>query len=146
MLQIRMMKFEDTEKSRPLFQEDPNYFNKQQLIIDQTFIIDQSNEIIGVGSYKRKGDNAAIVDLLYVKKANRGQKLGDGLLRALLNHLNIKGYHTVFFNSEGASNGFFVSEGLEIAAVDPQNAEILTFRAELPNFFEGGCKHSGRQA
>lgn len=146
MLQIRMMTFKDTEEVRPIFQEAPNYFNKQKLIIDHTFVIDESNTILGLASYKMKDETTVLVDLLYVSKERRGEKLGDGLLRALLNHLNFRGVKTVFINSQEASHGFFVSEGLEIAATDPNDTSNLVFRATLPDFFQGGCKSGGREA
>lgn len=146
MLQIRMMKLEDTERAKPLFREAPMFFNKQKLIINQSYVIEDQGKISGIASYKLKDDKTATIDCLYVKRNERGSKLGDGLFRAILNHLNLRKVTTVFIVGNRIANGFFVAEGLEIVAVDPNNSDLLTFRVDLPAFFERGCKHREPQA
>jgi N-acetylglutamate synthase-like GNAT family acetyltransferase len=140
------MKIEDTERAKPLFREAPVFFNKQKLIINQSYVIEDQGKISGIASYKLKDSKTATLDCLYVKRSERGSKLGDGLLRAILNHLNIHKVTTVFITGNRIANGFFVAEGLEIVAADPNDSDLLTFRVDLPAFFDRGCKHSEHRA
>ena len=146
MLQIRMMKIEDTSRAKLLFKEAPHFFNQMKLIVNQTFIIEDQGLITGIASYKKRENDTATIDCLYISKKERGFKLGDGLLRGLLNHIQHQKINTVYVTSTPTSQGFFIAEGLEIVATNLDNTDALTFVIHLPRFFERGCKSSRRQA
>jgi N-acetylglutamate synthase-like GNAT family acetyltransferase len=141
-----MMKIEDTTRAKTLFKESPHFFNQMKLIVGQTFIIEDKGLIIGIASYKKKEKGTAIIDCLYVSSKERGLKLGDGLLRGLLNHMQHQNIKRVFVTSPPISQGFFIAEGLEIVPRHLEPSDNLTFVIDLPAFFERGCKSSRHQA
>ena len=55
-----------------------------------------------------------------------------------------KGVEKVSIKSNAETNGFYVSEGLEIAYTDPGDTNQLIFQAKLPEFFNKPCKRSSR--
>jgi len=140
------MKIEDATRAKSLFKEAPHFFNQMKLIVNQTFIVEDQGRIIGIACYKRKEKDMAVIECIYISQKERGFKIGDGLLRGLLNHMQYQKINTVFVTSTLASQGFFIAEGLEIVTSNASHSEALTFVIHLPEFFERGCKSSRQQA
>ncbi len=139
MIQIRMMKKSDVKSVDQMLREDQLEFEALFLEIEQCFVVEDGSRICGLSGYRQLEEEKAELVYLYIREEDRGFKLGDGLLRATLNHLDHKKIRQIYITSNERTDGFFVAEGLEIAM---KSGENLVFRAELPDFFNTPCKSS----
>lgn len=139
MIQIRMMKPSDMKSVDQMLKETQMKFEQLKIKVDHCYVVEDGNHICGLSGYEMTDENRAEMRYLFVRNEDRGFKLGDGLFRAMLNHLDHKKVTQVYIKSEESTNGFFVAEGLEIAM---KADEKLVFRVDLPDFFNKPCKSS----
>ena len=125
-----------------------NVFNKYNTEIEKKeneiiYVLEENNNIIGI-SKATILNNISKLNFLVIDEKSRGFDFGDGLLRALLNCLYLKGIEKVYF---GQLNSYLIKKGFtkiecnlllkEIFDYDC-NIEILT--CDLEVFFSKGCK------
>lgn len=139
MIQIRMMKCNDVRAVDQMLKETQMTFEGIKLSADHCFVVEDGNRICGIAGYEMTEVDKAEMRYIFVRNEDRGFKLGDGLFRALLNHLDHKKVCQVYVKSSEETNGFFIAEGLEVAMT---MGEKLVFKAELPDFFNKPCKSS----
>ncbi|GAU76984.1 GNAT family N-acetyltransferase [Fusibacter sp. 3D3] len=139
MIQIRMMKQSDMRSVDRMLKETQMKFEQLKLKIDHCYVVEDGERICGLAGYEMTEADRAEMIYLFVRNEDRGFKLGDGLFRAMLNHLDHKKVTQVYIKSDESTNGFFVAEGLDIAM---KADEKLVFKAELPEFFNKPCKSS----
>lgn len=104
-------------------------------------LVKDGNVSLGFALIHLSTRESAIIKALYIKASERGLKLGDGLLRASLNLLNLMGVQRVYVEGNSALNNFLVHEGLE--AVEGKDLELYFCEPEV--FFNRPCKGSRRQ-
>ncbi len=139
MIQIRMMKHNDIKAVDHMLKEVKMTFDNIKLAPEHCFIVEDGNRICGIAGYEMTEIDKAEMRYIFVRSEDRGFKLGDGLFRALLNHLDHQKICQVYIKSSEPTNGFFVAEGLEVAMT---MGEKLVFKADLPDFFNKPCKSS----
>ncbi len=139
MIQIRMMKQSDIKPVDQMLKETQMNFEQLKLKVDHCYIVEDGNNVCGIAGYELADEHKAEMCYMFVRHEDRGFKLGDGLFRAILNHLDHQKVTQVYIKSEENTDGFFVAEGLEIAM---KTGEKLVFKAELPDFFNKPCKSS----
>lgn len=111
------------------------------------YILEADDKIIGVCSIDKQSTNG-ILKFIVISKELRGQKLGDGLLRATFNYCLRNGINEVYYHKK---DSFLVSIGFtaiksntvpKVVKEKTQSDEIL--HCNLEDFFSRGCKHKGR--
>lgn len=142
MIQIRMLNDSDIKALSRLLREAHLEYSEIKKARNEFYVVEDQKNLCGLCSYELLENEKAKIDLIYIKEQDRGFKLGDGLLRAVLNHLDHLGVKKVLIESNSATNGFYVAEGLEIVYTSPENSDFLTFVVELPQFFNSPCKGS----
>lgn len=142
MIQIRMMSDSDIHALPRLLRELHLEFSDIKNSVNEFYVVEEQKNLCGLCAYEIVGDQKAKIDFIFIREQDRGFKLGDGLLRAVLNHLDHMGVKKVLIESNLATNGFYVAEGLEIIYTAPENSDLLTFMVELPQFFNTPCKGS----
>lgn len=143
MIQIRPMKKSDKQNLLDMLRKDgidcEAVFNGDK----SHYVVEDSDEIVGFSSYEVINNEQARLLNIYIRKQDRGFKLGDGLLRGVLNQLDRLKINKVFVTSTIETNGFFISEGLVVSnEIHAENEGELIFQIELPDFFKKPCKGS----
>ena len=72
-----------------------------------SYIIEEDNNIIGGCNFYFIKDNA-VINFLVIDKNKTGEKIGDGLLRAVLNYCLINGIKNAYFLG---NNQYFIKKG-----------------------------------
>lgn len=79
------------------------------------FVLEVDGEIIGVCAYDIIEQTMGYIHYIYVKTEYRRQKFGDGLFRAVLNSMDLKGVISVACSSRSSDleSKLYAYEGLE---------------------------------
>ncbi|SNR88489.1 Acetyltransferase (GNAT) domain-containing protein [Anaerovirgula multivorans] len=98
------------------------------------------------------GQHIAEIINIYVNENERGQGLGDGLLRATLNYLEKNGYLWTLVQDNIQLNGFLRKEGFVLLREASISTAIMdaikdydsnsTYYCNIPLFFKKGCKNN----
>lgn len=107
--------------------------------LNQCMIAEEGQEIIGFTSYA-VSDGVYNIQQLFIKPSYRRKKIGDGLIRALLNLMDRKGIEEARIQINEQNIPFIEYVGLEC-----MDSESLIYRAQLPAFFEGPCRGEREQ-
>ncbi len=142
MIQIRKMSESDIDALPRLLRETHIEYSDIKNPCNEFYVVEDQKKLCGLCAYELLEHQKAKIDFIFIKEQDRGFKFGDGLLRAVLNHLDHRGVKKVLIESNSATNGFYVAEGLEIIYTSPENSDFLTFVVELPQFFSSPCKGS----
>ncbi len=142
MIQIRLINDSDIKALSRLLKEINLQFSDIKKTENNFYVVEDHSNLCGICAFEMIGDEKAKIDFIFIKEQDRGFKLGDGLLRAVLNHLEHQGVKKVLIKSDVKTNGFYVAEDLEIIYAEPENSDLLTFVVELPQFFSKPCKSS----
>lgn len=142
MIQIRMLSDSDIQALPRLLREAHLEYTDIKKPDNEFYVVEDQKKLCGLCAYELLDNQKAKIDFIYIREQDRGFKLGDGLLRAVLNHLDHRGVKKVLIESNSTTNGFYVAEGLEIVYTSPENSDLLTFVVELPQFFNSPCKGS----
>lgn len=123
--------------------------------LDDTVIILDRNEILGFGSFVIKGDTG-VIDVAIVSEEVLWPSMGDGLIKTMLNTLDLRGVSNAYLLSDDAHAGVIKKIGLNPSEV---NAESIlskveapwlmksldkVFETKLPDFFDHAC-HSAKK-
>jgi N-acetylglutamate synthase-like GNAT family acetyltransferase len=107
--------------------------NIKDLSLDGVIYIGLENEdLFGVAKAEEE-ENKWVLKYLVIKDSKRGENLGDGLFRSIVNYLYNQGIHRVYFKSKNSyflKKGFFVNEDDEL-------------ELNIPEFFSKGCNSCG---
>lgn len=104
-------------------------------------LIKDGNIPLGFSMVSVDSPHAAHISYLYIKRSDRGLGLGDGLLRASLNLLDLMGISQVLLEGHEALTGFLAHEGLKPIL---EGDKTLYYCAPR-EFFSRKCKGSERQ-
>lgn len=116
--------------------------NKRNII----YMLEEDDNILGVCKIENY-NYYGILSYIVISKDFRGQKLGDGLLRATFNYCLRNGIQEIYYDKK---DSFLTTSGFSLASseVIPKTVrekipsdEIL--RCNLEDFFSKGCKHKG---
>lgn len=79
------------------------------------FILEGNGEILGVCAYDILEQTMGYIHYIYVKPSERRQRFGDGLFRAVLNSMDLRGVISVACSSQctDLESKFYKFEGLE---------------------------------
>jgi len=110
---------------------------------DNIFFVMEDNDTIVGGSGIMLNNGYAVIDFLLIEEDRRREKLGDGLLRAVLNFCFRSGVNKALFFGD---NQYLIKKGFYKA---DKNVNDLTFAAnmstdsiltcDIENFFNKGC-------
>lgn len=130
MLVLRKYKQDESEEiKRLLMVEEINDLDLNPVV----YIAMEDDSVIGVCKIKIEDQNG-LLKYLVIKENNRGQNLGDGLLRSILNKLDNQGIEKVYFDG---INPYLLKKGFS-----KNNENKLELN--IAEFFTIGCKCSGK--
>ncbi|GAB6108883.1 GNAT family N-acetyltransferase [Fusibacter bizertensis] len=117
MIQIQRLKDKTLEQAIEDFQ-----LNEQTLLrgrlTDETskshFVVCEGDRLLGICQFDFIDNSTAIVDCIYISPSERKMKLGDGLLRAILNSIEIRGGSSVIFIANEEEQLFYKHAGFEV--------------------------------
>ncbi|GAB6087838.1 GNAT family N-acetyltransferase [Alkaliphilus crotonatoxidans] len=114
----------------------------QEKTTDSAFfmIIKDGNALLGFAIVEADPAERATIKYLYIKKSERGLGLGDGLLRATLNLLDLMGISEVFIEGHSTLTAFLAHEGLK-----PRPEAQQLFYCDVKEFFSRKCKGSRQE-
>lgn len=78
-----------------------------------SFVVIEGSETVGICLYSFLSTDSAVVKLIFIKPSIRNIKLGDGLLRASLNSIEIHGGTHVIFEGNLVEQSFYLHEGMK---------------------------------
>lgn len=123
--------------------------------LDQTVIILDRNEILGFGSFVIEGD-VGVIDVAIVAEEVLWPTMGDGLVKTMLNTLDLRGVKHAYLLSDDTHSkviqkiGMMPSDENADAVLSKVNAPWLmksldrVFETKLPDFFDHAC-HSAKK-
>lgn len=107
-----------------------------------SYVLEDNGNIIGFSNFRFVGDYA-IINLLVIDRRRRGENLGDGLLRAVLNYCLRNGIEEAIYIGH---NQYFLKKGFnEIGDFDEKLSLITEGKSsnilicDIDNFFNKGC-------
>lgn len=128
---LLLRRYLESEKDK--VQEILSKENIKDLSLDGVIYIGLENEdLFGVAKAEEE-ENKWVLKYLVIKDSKRGENLGDGLFRSIVNYLYNQGIHRVYFKSKDAyflKKGFFVNKDDEL-------------ELNIPEFFSKGCNSCG---
>lgn len=129
MVAIRQYKESEIEDIKQLLISE----NIQDVEINgMIFIMIEDKNIIGVCKIEIE-NHSGNLKYLVIKEGKRKQKLGDGLLRGILNKLDNQNIKKVYYKE---NNTYLIKSGFNLN----QDNKI---ELNISEFFSGGCKCSG---
>lgn len=129
MLVLREYKENETDDLKELLLEEKIVDLELDGIV---YVFIENDNLIGAAKAINEYDKW-ILKYLVIRENNRGENLGDSLLRAILNNIFNQGIKEVYFMSE---NPYLVSKGFILL----NDNEIVI---ELDGFFNKGCNCYG---
>lgn len=106
------------------------------------YTMEENNIVLGAVQ-ARVIDRYAILDYILIDKKFRGNKLGDGLLRSILNYINKNNIKYIYCNY---NNNFFINEGFEKIDYKETPEEVKNeitsdniLMCNIESFFSSGC-------
>lgn len=123
------MKNEIQEIKELLISEKVEDLNLNEMI----YIMIEDNIIIGVSKVEIENNNGNL-KYLVIKEASRGQDLGNGLLRGILNKLDNNGVEKIYYKEMDSyliKKGFYLNEKNQL-------------ELNISEFFNNGCQCSGK--
>ncbi|HAS74786.1 MAG TPA: hypothetical protein DCS67_11640 [Clostridiales bacterium UBA8960] len=123
-----------------------------------SFVVIDGDNTIGLCLYTFLSVDTALVKLVYIKPSERNLKLGDGLLRASLNSIEIHGGERVIFEGNLTEQSFYLHEGMT-KLNDFSEVEMASFShgmewledryyaccKSISSFFSKPCKGQSKQ-
>lgn len=91
--------------------------------VDFYMIIMDGERLLGYAAVTLPCDEFAVINELYILPSQRGMGLGDGLLRATLNAIDLKGIHWILIEGHKELNSFLIHEELS-----PLNKDEIPFK------------------
>lgn len=144
MISIKKVEGQELRLLTDTFKE---YISLENTDIEHIVAFD-GNTPLGFIEILMKNDIVEIINM-YVNVHERGQGLGDGILRAALNYAEKSGIKWAIFNGD-KNNTFFIKEGFTLLKNTVVPEEIKdSFKSHDPNktyccniqkFFDKGCK------
>lgn len=144
MLELTRIKPQDIERLDKILRQN----NIIKCSKENCMVIYDGTEITGIASYERHG-SIAILENLKILTLDSGERLKDGLIRALLNMADLQGVR-IFIIEKAEDFSFYEKMGFKSIAqrdfvmpaelrekIKGDDTHIYTM---LPDFFEQGCK------
>ncbi len=154
MLSIRVSHENDKEGILYLLKEEGiENIDLDDNILHNSMVIRDGGKIIGYSQFKEiPKENAALMEILIVKKEFRGQQLGDGLIKSVLNLVDRRQIKKFYVQATNKSALFYKRVGLTKRELnrsetivkyinsDGSKDSIEVYEAILPDFFNKACK------
>lgn len=144
MLELTRIKPQDTQRLESILRENGIVKCSQE----NCMAIYDGSDITGIASFDRY-ESIAILENIAILSGDPGDRLKDGLLRALLNMADLQGIR-IFIVEKGIDSAFYEKMGFKGISqrefvlpeelkglIGDDNKHIYTL---LPDFFEQGCK------
>jgi len=123
--------------------------------LDQTVIILDRDQILGFGAFVIQGD-IGVMDVAIISEEILWPSMGDGMIKTMLNTLDLRGVKTAYILSDDAHAA--IIEKIGLAPSDNKADYILksvdapwllkdldkVFETTLPEFFDHAC-HSAKK-
>lgn len=121
--------------------------------LHNSMVVSDGGKIIGYSQFKEiANENAAVMELLIIKKELRGQQLGDGLIKSVLNLVDRRQIKKFYVPATNDDSLFFKRVGLTKRELNKSDIiakhiegnsnkdTIEVYEALLPDFFNKACK------
>ena len=130
MLVIREYKEDEAQEIKEILIKEK--INDLELNEDIVVVV-EDNSVIGICKFEIK-DSDSWLKYLIIREDSREDGLGDGLLRTVLNKLDLQGIKKMFYDNMDL---YLIKKGF---IVNPEGVLELNIR----EFFTGGCSCSGK--
>lgn len=106
------LRYDDALK-RMMLMENLDYA-EIELCRDSLYLVLEGDEVLGFGYYNIY-DDEIYIDHLFIKPAERLNKLGDSLFRAILNSIHLMGVKMTYMRENALYDDFLASEDLYLS-------------------------------
>lgn len=119
----------------------------------QYFSVDDGGDLLGFSVFEFISPSIAVFHALYMVPQERGNRFGDGLFRATLNGIEIRGGNHVIFLNVTALKRFYVHEGIPVGSLDDLSGlgvpismldtlenQAFHYLRDIAEFFSKPCK------
>ncbi len=118
--------------------------------LDQTMLILDGSNVLGFGAFVLK-DGTGLIDVAIIKEEILWGSLGDGLIKAMLNTLDLRGAVKAYMLTDADHCKAVTKIGLKSSAEDIQGllqsmdapyimkSQNVLFETKLPDFFDHAC-------
>ena len=130
MLEIRGYKEDEIQQIKDILNKEK--INDLKINSDLILIVSEDNAVLGLCSVEIKNSEYWLKHLI-IKEDSRGQELGDGLLRTMLNKLDLQGIKSLYYKD---IDSYLVEKGFI-------KNEKGFLELNISDFFTNGCTCSG---
>lgn len=158
MIQIQQLKDKSLEEAIKSFETVDQSKLLDRLKSETTythFVVYDGEKILGISQYRFLDADIAMIDCIYITPTERKLKLGDGLLRATLNSIEIRKGSSVIFYVNDEECSFYSHIGFSAFApqvitskfdieniVEDRPLNCLMYLDSISDFFDQPCKSS----
>lgn len=136
MLLYRTVKATDMPLLNQFFSNENAQLEPHLSYLHNSMLLEVDNQILGFAAYRLLSDTKAHLMYILIAKDYRGNRFGDGLVKALLNTAEQRGVLEVFANDHTLDDGSSLLDRLGFERISEQG---VTHVAKLPHFFETAC-------
>ncbi len=156
-MEIRITELKDIETIKELLNKS-SFSNKDiSKAFDNSMVVYEKGNLIGYSSYidLKDKENTALIDCIFIVEEFRGQYIGDGLVRSILNLMKSRGISKVYTISNNKTNEFLDKLGFNQVNNDlSQDVKTIKFiydnikennklyEVSLQEYFNKPCRSS----
>lgn len=138
MIQIQLLKGKTLEEAINSFSREEGNILRNRINVESSytyFVVCDGDVIIGICQFEFIDPNTALIDGIYITPAERKLKLGDGLLRATLNSIEIRGGSSVIFIANEEEHSFY--QHYQFGDIDLQNQPLTSSNEKIQKMSNG---------
>lgn len=149
MFLYREVKHTDVEALGQYLADHGDSLTAHMAYLHSSMVLEIDGALYGFAAFKLLTDTTALLMTVQIAPSHRGQQLGDGLIKALLNTAELRGITAVFSRdcaAEGKPSlmdavGFKrLDDGERLAFTEIEGMPGITHIAHLPEYFKTACK------
>lgn len=134
MITMRIPREKDKEKLVMFLNENEISIELDSDVMNNSMIVEEGKNLIGYSNYVFN-DSICEIQTVFVQPEYRRKKIGDGLIRALLNLACKREIKEVYIAVDEKNMGFINYVGLD-------KVSRSTYKVDLPDFFDRPCRGS----
>lgn len=107
------------------------------------FVLEDDSKIEGICNFVVNNDKYVLINYIIIKEDRRGEKLGDSILRALLNYCLNRGINKAYY--QGTCE-YLVKKGFKKSDIEINqfkdylnNDKYVILECDIEEFFSKGC-------
>ncbi len=151
MIEVKQTTLEIFEAAKALMKKNDMDGNLVIDRLDQSMVLMDRQLVLGFGSFTRQ-DQLAFLDTLVLSDQRLWKSMGDGLVKAMLNMMDLRGVKEVYVLASPSTQGHYEDIGFVGSDMVPDKLkglvdmpvyakdQTIMMETRLPEFFDTACR------